>query len=507
MAFAGSDSMYITLTSETNKDAFPDNKASQFSVQLGQQISLDPELWEVGLFSLIYPFSFITMPEDCFIIVRHGDRRQAKIEIPREHFASSEDLRDFVNTRLHKTLSPPATKKSDAPVKLHFDGMKRARFTFRDENSDIGFSPSAAYVFGFVDHPELSTVNLKRREKLRNLINSARNNNQPAGAAQISSASEDERRRRRLLTRTVALDIIPAFNPLHIYTVTFFVQFCNQANVDPEKLFELICRGIHNPFAETFQRGVPGDRYPQELSRSQADLSLQIDKIHARLEKLGPNDPQPPDLTEEILKVHALQDEIQRRVHEVTVETTPDDVYDDVPFDWFRESSFAELFELYDVRAFIRSFELHAGLGADRASSFEPGREKISKWYPYAVAACFFARFLQDLKVFHPSKITASRPALVNPFELIYVYGDFVKPEPFNDVMAPLLAIVRTEGVPGTATQYKPSGNIQYKRLQRANIGTMKIIIASDAGQPVPFLSEPAVVELHFRRRPVQRYG
>jgi len=67
--------------------------------------------------------------------------------------------------------------------------------------------------------------------------------------------------------------------------------------------------------------------------------------------------------------------------------------------------------------------------------------------------------------------------------------------------MSPLLDIVKTEGTPGTLTQYRPN-NIQYKRLEATDITKINFLIASQDGTPAPFKRGPTIIVLHFRRNP-----
>lgn len=506
MAFAGADSLYITLTSETNKKAFPDNKAADFVVQLGQQITLDPELWEVGLFSLMYPYSFNTIPKNCLIHVRHGGGRQnnhGTVEIPQEHFTTPEALKEFINSRLHKIFSKPGTKKIDAAVKMHFDGMKRARFTFQDDNSDIGFSPSAAYLLGFVDHPEHSQESMKNRERLRKLI-------ERSSMPTFVTSSEGSRGDVDMLTAPGNMEVpdmlaLIQSDPEYVYSLPFFLHFTYLLRITRGKLFQTFCEGIQNPFCAEPQLPEPAPLFMndkiQVLTTQHTRDHEQSRKIREKISQMDQTGQKvPPQLTMSLIYAENNRRQVLGQLQKLVLEAVKVVTEENIPHDWYKDSKYADFFKLYNIPAFVETFERFHGVPETERSNFEPGRERFSKWFTFAAASCLFANYLKPLQT-NLSKLTASRPALINPYEVIYIYGDFIKPEPFNDVMAPLLAIVRTEGTPGNMTQYKPSGNLQYKRLQRANIGTMKINIASDLGTPVPFLSEPSVVELHFRRR------
>ena len=102
-------------------------------------------------------------------------------------------------------------------------------------------------------------------------------------------------------------------------------------------------------------------------------------------------------------------------------------------------------------------------------------------------------------------EIQAEKTAIPNPYELMYIYTDIIKPQPFNEFNMPVLDILKTEGSAGHLTQYRSSGNIQYQSLDRANITNIKILIAGNDGKEIPFLRGPLVMTLHFRRKTAGR--
>jgi len=132
--------------------------------------------------------------------------------------------------------------------------------------------------------------------------------------------------------------------------------------------------------------------------------------------------------------------------------------------------------------------------------------KRFSSYFKTCLTAYLFERYLPHFSIYS-GFLYSKVPAIINPYELMYIYSDIVKPEPFNNLMSPLLEIIRTEGNPGMISQYRANGNIQYKRLERFRTLTLiKILIASDLGQPIPFLRGPAVLTLHFRRNPLRRF-
>ena len=52
---------YITLPSNASLDIFPNNKTTGYRVKLPEKINLDED-WEVGLYSILYPHMWYTIP-------------------------------------------------------------------------------------------------------------------------------------------------------------------------------------------------------------------------------------------------------------------------------------------------------------------------------------------------------------------------------------------------------------------------------------------------------------
>jgi hypothetical protein len=135
---------------------------------------------------------------------------------------------------------------------------------------------------------------------------------------------------------------------------------------------------------------------------------------------------------------------------------------------------------------------------------FQPRPPKAAE-IQMALTTFQFTKFLHFYKISNDGTVRGTLPANMNPFELMYIYSDIVKPEPFDNMMMAILEIVKTEGSQGTLSQYRATSNIQYKSLDRANISNIRILIASDQGAPIPFMREPLVITLHFRRRALFR--
>jgi hypothetical protein len=54
---------YLTLPSNASLDVFPDNKTTEYHVQLPQSIDLEGD-WETGVYSISYPYTWYTMQDN-----------------------------------------------------------------------------------------------------------------------------------------------------------------------------------------------------------------------------------------------------------------------------------------------------------------------------------------------------------------------------------------------------------------------------------------------------------
>lgn len=92
-----------------------------------------------------------------------------------------------------------------------------------------------------------------------------------------------------------------------------------------------------------------------------------------------------------------------------------------------------------------------------------------------------------------------------NPCELdaevsaMYVYCDLIEEVPVGDSMVPLLAICDTQSTYGW-TVHRRYEKPMYVPLKKRDFDTLEIDIRTNTGDPMPFLTGPLVVTLHFRK-------
>jgi len=99
------DSFYITLTSDGCLNYFPDNRPNDFRSVLHKSITLDPNLHEIGLFSIDYNTTqliFGHYPNDNVLIVSKQDNETENINLESTSSSTIASLIDDWNSKLLK---------------------------------------------------------------------------------------------------------------------------------------------------------------------------------------------------------------------------------------------------------------------------------------------------------------------------------------------------------------------------------------------------------------------
>lgn len=423
MSFEGTtDSVYFTLTSDACHEIFPDNTPSSFSVQLNQQTNLDTNSWEVGLYSITYPYEFNTIGPDCFLHVKYK-HFASKIQLPEMHCSNIKDLCELLTSEINKSIlgvinsvfkdefkslynkeyiSKEQLDRSDyaeryAVVKVSSDSSSRVSFYFDNRFVDIGLSDRMMQILGFSNQQEFNVENFMKRQ---NFI----------------SAIEDECMDNKINFAAIA-DLEKGIRASSGYAVSTQFEKDIQAKTGCRgiRLYEIITAGSNDP---------------------------------PNIKLLFPDD-------------HG------------------------------------------EFRKHLRAVEFKAGIPPSARAIFndDDSVKRTSALYKTALITYAYLKFLEYFSAGNQGTFKGQNAAVVNPFELMYIYSDIIKPQPFDNFSAPLLDLLKTEGKRGELTEFRSVGNIQYRPLNRSNITTIKTYIASDLGKPFPFLRGPLVIRLHFRKR------
>lgn len=406
------DSFYLTVTSDANEELFPGNTPSVFTVQLKQTTILQPETWQVGLASIIYPYEFNTLGEkNVFAFSYH--RQSAVINLPDWHCENQKGLVDFINEAVNEAIetfddvSHFPGEAGKRPVTIDLDPMKRVRIRSASPDFDFGASTRVLEILG-----------LEKKW----------------GFKKFSMRST-------------------------LYKLLFSLHTLKQ----PKEKFE---EGKNGKF---FIKGLLNLR---ETMKTINPLDFeQEDKIELLTEITGES------LLMFILKSSPDLFRMYRYSGNV------------LPTDWLSMTPLGDIMVESDFEEF-----------KTKVAEFNnvPLMSESSPDYVKTILM-FTLRSLLEMPLGEP--VFSKHSGVINHNELLFIYSNAVRQEPLNGIMSPILDIVKTEGTPGTLTQYRPN-NIQYKRLEATDITKVNFLIASQDGEPAPFKRGPTIIVLHFRRNP-----
>jgi hypothetical protein len=477
------DSFYVTITSDEGSKYFPDNRDSAFTVMLGQELNLTPNQWEVGLITFTYPYDFNTVGTDNLIVVRYRENIH-EIEIPKWNCPTVESLAAYLDAEMNKKILGRKRLENNKlrPVEIEADAYKRIRFSFDTEDVDLGFAPNTARLLGVSDHKDLSITKFRARQRLRDLIKVGLRDGEKFNHEEL------EKLQKKMLE-----------DPHYIFTTHFFEEFmaCGKqkgsANMKPreisakESIFQqLIGSETKNPFKAAFEHersvlGIPGAKKLRFNLEIMSDTQ-EIENIHDADYLEG--------FEKRVEEIKKFETKAPRRKHHL---------------DWLQKTINKNMFNFEELDTFIARFE--ENLNEEDRTYYEGSENAVSYsgLYTEAVATFISGQFLQRFKMTSPV-LYGNQKIVLDPFELLYIYTDLTRPEPIGDVVAPLLEIIRTEGTPGSLSQYRAHGHIQYKHLEKSNITNIHILIASKDSEPIPFLRGPTQLQLHFRKK-TQRFN
>lgn len=487
MALSYLESFYVTISSDEGVARFPKTRDSDFSVLLGPETVLTPSDWEVGLATFTYRYDFNTVGYDNLIAVRYRDAVH-EIKIPIWNCQSVQQLAEYLDVELNKKILYGQRIKDfkTRPAEVKVDSFNRIRFSFDTEDLDLGFAPETAALLGFSDQLHVSMTAFQRRQKLRKLMKGTLAADEKFEGSELAKLQMQIRQ-----------------EPEHVYSLFFYPDFLRTfQNVDFHRPLEQAKQGLFRTLT-----GVTKNRFKKPID----------DEINPQ--PGGPKKPrfeftvQLPDDTNLLhqngLEIGTFDEENMKRRARALLDLVEDaDPVKDKPIpqrkfhlDWLKNTPYAGFFNLEELDAFVTKFEDQ--IPEEDRTYFNTSNLTVSYSgiYTEAITAFICSKFLEDFQL--PSPVLYSNePASLIPVELMYVYLDIIKPEPVNNLMSPLLEIIRTEGVPGRLTQYRAGGHLQYKAIEKSNITDLRVLIASKDGDRIPFLRGPTQLQLHFRKKP-----
>lgn len=485
MDLSQTNSFYVTISSDEGVARFPKNRDSDFSVQLGPETVIVPSDWEVGLATFTYRYDFNTLGYDNLIALRYREYFH-EITIPVWNCQKVEQLAEYLDVEMNKKILHGKRPKDSKtrPVEVNVDAIKRIRFSFDTDDVDIGFAAQTSKLLGFSDQPFFQMANFQKRRRLRYLVKATL---KPSESLQLGELEALKKKIRD--------------NPDFIYTQHFFPTFLRtfRKSTDLVKvsagspkylLFHRLTGGdATNPFraplrAEAQALSVPGVKRPSYVFPMISFTMQNVLRGPSKASSTLPKEAQ--ESLRKLMKLGAF-------VHKDYL-------------DWLERTPYKDLFKVEEAKAFVEKFETQ--LHPDDRTKMHPDKSgaTFSGIFTEAIAAFIVSEFLNESRRASPV-LYSNEPVALTPLEQMYVYLDIIKPEPVNNLMSPLLEIIRTEGSSGMLTQYRAGGHLQYKSLEKSNITNIRVLIASKAGERIPFLRGPTELQLHFRKKPKRSFN
>lgn len=435
---AHSNSFYLTLTSDSNPDLYTDNKTSSFRVQLNDRLELEPEQWQVGLVSIYYPYDINTLGKESFIKIRYGFE-VFNLTMPDWHCETVETLIQFMSDLVNNALF---THYKIFQKRLH------------------------AEKHGSVD---------------------AFNEPKP-----IINFSLDSLKRLKISTRTSILDI--AFSSRMLQTLGLLNS--PQFSIEKFDLRTKILDGFRNEGDSLYHQTFIINSLLQHLLNLENEFSNTHGKHANSIESAN------LQLITELhtqflqrLNMTAQSYLLKLRYADVR-QSNFSDLNAPISADWPKNTSFEKFITPQELKECQRKYGSSIQISPSDSEDYSD-QYYTSKVNHEVLFHCIIKKLFDELLTWQ--NFTSDMAGVSNPYDLLYVYTDIIKPEPFNNLMTRVLALFKTEGVSPLLTEYTAKV-IQYKQLDRADITNLKIIILGSDGVPVPFLRGPLVLTLHFVR-------
>jgi hypothetical protein len=176
MALRGEDQFYFHVTSDGSMDVYPDNKSSNFRIELKNPIDFGEADWEVALTSINYPYSWTNLGPSAgtrFKYYLDAESGEQEVKFPDWHCENMQNLIDYITAKIasKENLSTRSNRSERFRIKL--DELKRIKIGTTESYYDLGFSYNMLKILGLESNPNAHNISIKafdRRQKHRNFL-------------------------------------------------------------------------------------------------------------------------------------------------------------------------------------------------------------------------------------------------------------------------------------------------------------------------------------------------
>lgn len=495
----GRQDFYATITSTSNSELFRDNHPGEFQAQFHQNIILDPEQWEVALADIQYVRDFPNIGDDTFLKIRHR-REVFTLGLPQGYCKKLGDLASFLSVRINDFFRDMYASKQKQQTSTGSSEMPagEAKAWFISQEVEAMFHGSVVRKGGdggprgrgglfHHQHSEVKTPEDKTRFYSKRFNWSVK---PPSISIELDSLD-------RVKIRCDSKDFDIGFSDVLLDILGLYDERdLTLESFDARSLFwELIEE-------ESKAQGRSGDTL---FFFGRMDAHAEFRKyFRPEMKMMGCSSLR--DLKMKITMVLGFEPSNQKILMRFLRKFPRD-------FESFRKSGY-ELKSMADTwpgnsdaekylhpneyRSFLLGCESVTPELKPSEKSFVKEGGGFSLLHGYYFLLYILKKIL--FGTVSDSLIISKNPGRINVHELMYIYSDLIKPEPFNEMMSRILiSFQNRKGNNGERVTFSPNPR-QYKALEKGNISNMKMLIAGERGERIPFQRGPTNITLHFRQ-------
>ena len=176
MALRGDEQFYFHITSDGSMDVYPDNKSSDFRIELKKSIDLGEEDWEVALTSINYPYSWTNLGPSAgtqFKYYFDRDVGEQEVKFPDWHCESMNNLIAYISAKIASKEKKLTKSHQSERFYIILDELNRVKIGTIEPDYDVGFSDSMLRILGLESNPLANNITksaFDRRPRHRNFL-------------------------------------------------------------------------------------------------------------------------------------------------------------------------------------------------------------------------------------------------------------------------------------------------------------------------------------------------
>jgi hypothetical protein len=494
---ATSDSFYVTLSSDASREIYTENNPSNFRVQLSQPLNLDNGLWKVGLSTIQFPCAInnVGPKSDTNMVLWNGHRRY-EVQFPNWKCDTIKQFVEYLNELVENSA---VTRTFKSNWRYMVEEVEKNRVSKLNPDNLSILNEFEKPLMKDFDTPELQDV----YDIMGLKIDAVPSKITTPRAAPTSIYKTTKARMGQLRIKTL-IDFNSGKEP-DVYSIKFsydklgrFQVLCNSPDFDigmSESL--LVMTGIVDKPEFSMERYNRRRRFHSYLLYASNDVYLLRGLPRTKLRTFFTHPPSQKNMDYLTFGLHLSPDQVWADCTEdLTVERVTSWPYGSKWEKYFDCQEFYELVQQIET-LHSQTQPLYKQIGhRSKGQTFHSAADTRFKG---SVVAYFMMKTLVEEQLMGRTLYADIPPHMNYPNDTFLIYSDIVKPELFNNLHAPLLGMLIVDGAHGEIQRHEVS-NIHYKYLTSNQISSIKIMITSILGRPIPFQRGPVFIQLHLIR-------